>query len=95
VRPSLMYTFVLSGGTKNRALGLNHKIKCCVVQGASMKDRFGREAVASLLKMSIATSDPKIAAALVDKAADLKQHLDDGQAKPDVAASAEGRPSTR
>jgi hypothetical protein len=38
---------------------------------------FAREAAATLLRFSKSTSDPNLAAALVDKAADIKDRADD------------------
>jgi hypothetical protein len=40
------------------------------------KHHFARQAAATLLKFAKATSDPQVAAALVEKAADLKDRLD-------------------
>ena len=41
-----------------------------------LKHHFARQAAAALLKFAKATSDPQVAAALVEKAADLKDRLD-------------------
>jgi hypothetical protein len=46
-----------------------------------LKHHFARQAAAALLKFAKATSDPQVAAALVEKAADLKDRLD-GLAPP-------------
>ena len=40
------------------------------------------EVAATLLKMAKTTSDPNVAAALVNKAADIKERLDDGWLSP-------------
>ena len=37
-----------------------------------------RDITATLLKLAQTTSDPNVAAALIDKAADIKDRLDDG-----------------
>jgi hypothetical protein len=37
-----------------------------------------REITATLLKLAQTTSDPNVAAALINKAADIKDRLDDG-----------------
>jgi len=42
----------------------------------TVKHHFARQAAAGLLKFAKATSDPQVAAALVEKAADLKDRLD-------------------
>jgi hypothetical protein len=39
-----------------------------------------RDITATLLKLAQTTSDPNVAAALIDKAADIKDRLDDGAA---------------
>jgi len=41
-----------------------------------MRGKFAREAAAALLRFSRSTSDPKLAAALVDKAAAIKDRVD-------------------
>ena len=46
------------------------------VYGTVFKHHFARQAAAALLKFAKATSDPQVAAALVEKAADLKDRLD-------------------
>ena len=42
-----------------------------------MLGKFAREAAAALLRLSQSTSDPKVAAAMVKKAADINDRLGD------------------
>jgi hypothetical protein len=79
-----MYTFGLSAWNKcpdsrviASALGYKGKVK---VIG---KAYFVRQATI-LFKFAKATKDPKISAALLDKAADLKQQVDEPGAQRDV-----------
>ncbi len=48
------------------------------------KQYFVRQA-AILFKFAKATKDPKVSAALLDKAADLKQKVDEPGARPDLS----------
>ena len=48
------------------------------------KQYFVRQA-AILFKFAKATKDPKVSAALLDKAADLKQRVDEPGAQPDLS----------
>ncbi len=60
------------------------------------KEYFVRQATI-LFKFAKATKDPKISAALLDKAADLKQRMDEPGAQPDpgpLATDIEPPPST-
>jgi hypothetical protein len=49
------------------------------------RDYFVRQA-ATILKFAKATSDPQLAAALIEKAADLKSQVDDAGTMPDPSA---------
>ena len=60
------------------------------------KEYFVRQATI-LFKFAKATKDPKISAALLDKAADLKQRVDEPGAQPDpgpLATDTEPPPAT-
>jgi hypothetical protein len=68
-----------------------------------MLGKFAREAAATLLRFSKSTSDPKLAAALVDKAADITASADDlslptidkSPLAPDVDRAGRGGPKRR
>ena len=93
-----MFTFVLSDWNKcpdsrviASALGYHGESKKVIG-----KEYFVRQATI-LFKFAKATKDPKISAALLDKAADLKQRMDEPGAQPDpgpLATDIEPPPST-
>jgi hypothetical protein len=76
-----MGSFVPSSGTENDArchLSSEQRVSIPVAE-----NRFhARQAAAALLKMAKSTSDPKVAAGLVDVAADLKDQA--GELPPPV-----------
>jgi len=63
----------------------------CVYGGENIRDRqeLFREAAATLLKLAKSTTDPKVAAALIKMAADLKNEVDESS-WPDLTPVAPG-----
>jgi hypothetical protein len=57
-----------------------------------MSAKFVREAAAALLQFAKSTSDPKVAAALIEKAADIKERIGDMPAPPDLLSSTVNKP---
>jgi len=92
-----MYTFVLSGleqmsNSRVIASALGYQGIGIVIG----KEYFVRQATI-LFKFAKTTKDPKISAALLDKAADLKQHVDEPGAQRDpspLAPDIEPPPAT-
>jgi hypothetical protein len=79
-----MYTFVLSVG-RNPQFPCND-VGAGIPRGNTViaREYFGRQA-AILFKFAKATTDPKISAALMEKAADLKLQVDEPGAQPDLS----------
>jgi hypothetical protein len=73
---SLMYIFVLFAGTKSSFV--RDVPKSCKFGESTVLRRnyFARQAT-TLLKIAKTTNDPRIVAAVVTKAIDLKSHLED------------------
>ena len=84
----LKFTFVLLAGTNPRlprgVVGWEQNDGESTLIG---RGYFVRQA-ATLLKFAQTTTDPKVAAGLVDKAADLRSQVDETSALPDLGARA-------
>jgi len=87
-RSILKFTFVLLAGTNPRlprgVVGWEQNDGESTLIG---RGYFVRQA-ATLLKFAQTTTDPKVAAGLVDKAADLRSQVDETSALPDLGARA-------
>ena len=74
IRPEEIHNF------RVKALALGYHGENTVIA----REYFGRQA-AILFKFAKATSDPKVSAALMEKAADLKLQVDEPGAQPDLS----------
>jgi hypothetical protein len=73
--PSICEILHFRCGTESRFLHSFHYRNLGTV-GIMFKNYFARQAAAVLLKFAKTTSDPHVAAALVDKAADMKDRVE-------------------